>query len=96
MHIAQDIIAVRDRIHDNTHRADIINFVNRLVLSIHFAINGINMLNACGNRMLNICLGQLAADAVLNPFQELFLLLALFFQSVDNLIVANRVEALER
>ena len=95
MHIAEYIIAVRHRIHDHAHRADIIDLVDRLMLGVHFAVNGINMLDARRNRIMDMRLRQLLADALLYPLEEFLVLLALRPEALDDLVIADRVEHLE-
>ena len=96
MHITQHIITVGNGIHNHTHSADIINFMNRLVLCIHFTVNGIYMLNPCRNGMLNIPFHQLCADTLFDPHKELFLLFTLLLQAVDNLIIADGIQTFQR
>ena len=96
MHIAEHIVAVRHGIHDNTHRADIVDFVDRFVLGIHFTINRVNMLYPRRDRIGDMRLLQLFADTVLNALEEFLVLLALCLEPFHDLVVADWVEHLKR
>ena len=54
------------------------------------------MLDARGNGVIDVRFFQLGADALLNALQELLVLFALRLQTLDDLVVADRIEYLER
>ena len=96
VHIAEHVIAVRHGIHDDAHRADVVDFVDGLVLRIHLAVNGVDMLDARGNGVVDVRLPELFGDTLLNALEELLMLLALRLEALDDLVVADGVEDLER
>ena len=95
VHIAEHVVAVRNRVHDHTHRADVVDLVDRLVLGVHLAVDRVDVLDARGDRVFDVRFLELGADALLNALEELLVLFALGFQALDDLVVADRVEHFE-
>ena len=96
VHVAEHVIAVRNRVHDDAHRADVVDFVDGLVLRVHLAVDGVDVLDAGGDGIVDMRLGELCRNALLNALEELLVLLALRLQSLDDLVIADGVEDFER
>ena len=54
------------------------------------------MLDTGGNRVVNAALVELFADGLFDALQELLVLAALSCQTVDNLLISDRIQMLER
>ena len=95
MYIAKDIIAVGNRIYDDTNRTDVINLIYAFVLLIHLTVNAINMLYPGGNGVFNAAFIELGADCLFDALEHFLMLTALAFQTVYNFLVANRIQTLQ-
>ena len=93
--IAEHIVAIGHGINNHTHGADVVNFIDGLVLGIHLAVNRVNMLDARRNGVPDARFVEFFADIVLDVVQELFMPAGLLFQPLDNFLIADWVEAFE-
>lgn len=93
---AQDGVAVRDGIHDDPDRDQIIDLIEGFLLQHHLAVDGIEMLGAAVDVVMNAlgieALGKLGDDQA-----DAFLPLCPFHaDQVDNAVVSVRVDIFKR
>ena len=92
---AQDGIAVRDGVHDHPDRDEVIDLVEGLLLQDHLPVNGIEVLAAAVDIVMDMllvqALGKLGDDQA-NAFLPL---LALHADEMDDAVVAFGIDILE-
>ena len=94
---AQHVVAVRHRVHQHPESEEVVDLLHGLVLGVHLAVDAVGVLHPavdCG--VLDAQLRQPPGDLLLDGAHELGVLPALRLQLGDDLVVAHRVQVLQR
>ena len=89
---AQHIVAVGHRVHNDPEGEEVVYIVQRLVLGIHLAVDGVGVLHAPVNVAVDVGLPQAAGDLVVDGGHEAVILSGLFIQSLHDLPVADGIQ----
>ena len=93
---AQNVIAVRHSVHDDAESEQVEHVVQRLVLGVHLAVDGVGVLHAGLHRGVDAGLPQAGGDLVVDGGHEAVVLRRLLVQRLDDLPVANGVQIFQR
>ena len=96
MYDTQYVIAVCYRIHDDTHRKDIVNLIHRLALHEGLFIDTVNTLDTAGNIDVMDFPFQTVIQALLDFRHKMHSVLALFLQLPFNFGIAHGVKVPDR
>ena len=94
--VAEDVIAVGNIVHDHAERIKIVQLIDGLVLRAHLAVDGIGMLDAAIDRSVDADGGQPGRDLRLDGVHEAVGAVLVLFEIVDDLLIALRIEVLQR
>ena len=95
MDVAENVIAVRDRIDDHAKGIHIIKLVDRLVLRLHLAIDGIDVLDAAVDRAVDAHGGQPRRDGRLDLLHEAVGLGLMSVEIGHDVVIAHGVEVFQ-
>ena len=95
MDVTQNVVAVGDRAHDDAEGIEIVELVDGLVLGLHLAVDGIDVLDAAGDRAGDADLLEPVGDHLLDGLHELLGLLLVGVEIVHQLAVALGVQILQ-
>ena len=93
--VAQDVVAVGDGVHDDPEGVQIIQLVDGLVLGLHLAIDGVDVLDAPVDGAVDPRLRQALGDGVLDGLHEFLGLVVVGFDVAHQLVVALGIEVPE-
>ena len=93
--VAEDVIAVRDGINDDAERIHIVELVDRLVLGLHLAVNGIDVLDAAVDGAMDAHGGQARGDLALDGLHKGIRLGLMGVEIAHDLVIALGVEVFE-
>ena len=85
--MAEDVIAVGDVVHDHAEGVEVVQLVDGLVLRAHFAVDGIDVLDAAIGGVVDTHGGKPLGDLLLNGAHETFVLLLVLLEVGRYLIV---------
>ena len=89
---AQHVIAVTHILHDDPEGEQVEDLVQGLVLVEHLPVDGVGVLHAAVDDMLDAQLVQPVVDLDLGPLHEGLVFLVLFIQLGDDLLIADGVQ----
>ena len=92
---AQNVIAVRHRVHDDPEGEQVKHVVQILVLGVHLAVDGIGVLHAAVDLGLDPGLLQPLRDLVVDGGHEAVVFRGLLVQRLGDLPIAHRIEILQ-
>ena len=94
--MTQNVIAVGDGIHNAAEGIQIVQFLQRLTLGLHFAIDGINVLNATIGGVLDAHGSQSLGDGLLDGAHERFILLFVGTEVCHDFVILSGVQIPQR
>ena len=89
---AQHVVAVRHRVHDDAEGEQVEHVVQRLVLGIHLAVDGVGVLHAGLHRGVHPRLTQTGGDLIVDGGHEAVVLRRLLIQRFGDLPVAHGIQ----
>ena len=93
--MAEDIIAVRNVVHDHAEGIEVIELVDGFILGAHLAVDGIGVLDAAIDRAVDAHGGQTLSDLRLDGVHEVVGAFLVRLQIINDLLVALGIEVLE-
>ncbi len=94
--VAEDVVAVGNALDDHAEGAEVENFVELLVLRIHLAVDGIDVLDSTGNFALNVPVVEPGLNLVLDGLHEFFEHGHVLLEGVRDFLEADGVEIEQR
>ena len=93
---AEDIVAVGDGVDDHAEGKQVKHVVKGLVLRVHLAVDGVGVLHAAVDIAIDPDLLEPGGDLVVDGRHEAVVLRGLLVERLDDLLIADRVEVLQR
>ena len=93
--VPEDVVAVGDGVHDDPEGIEVVELVDRLVLGLHLAVDGVDMLDAACDGAVDAHALEPLGQAVLDPAHELQALGLMGVEVVHDAVVGLRLEVAE-
>ena len=94
--MAEDVIAVRNVVHDHAEGIEVVKLVDGFILGAHLAVDGIGVLDAAIDRAVDAHGGQTLGDLRLDGVHEVVGAFLVRLQIVDDLLISLGIEVLQR
>ena len=96
VHQTEDVIAVGDVVHDDAEGVQVEDLIQRLVLGVHLAVDGVDVLDAAVHLAVHALLVHPRLNFRLGVGQKLLMGGKAGFQLVLDVVIAHRVEVFQR
>ncbi|MPM64037.1 hypothetical protein SDC9_110923 [bioreactor metagenome] len=95
MDAAKNIIAGGNVFHNDPEGIEVENFIHGFVLGVHFAVNGVNMLDPAEDLALDFVLRQTGLNALFDGDQKFLVRGGAAGQLILNIVIPHRVQILK-